>query len=148
MRYFLGVDIGSFSAKGVLLDEKGRIVAAAQRKHEMRVPGPGLAEHDAETDWWDGFSRLSRRLIEDADINPAAIAAVGASGIGPCALPLDEKGAPLRPAILYGIDTRASREIAELDALLGADRVFERTGNALTTQSVGPRDPLAAAARA
>lgn len=139
MRYLLGIDIGSFSAKSVLLDEKGRLVATAQRKHEMRVPGPGLAEHDAEADWWDGFRELSRRLIGDAEIDPGAIAAVGASGIGPCALPLDEKGNPLRRAILYGIDTRAQREIAELDELLGADVVFERNGNALTAQSVGPK---------
>ena len=50
MRHLLGVDIGSFSAKGVVLDEEGRIIATAQRKHEMRVPGPGLAEHDAEAE--------------------------------------------------------------------------------------------------
>ena len=139
MRHLMGVDIGSFSAKGVLLDERGRIVATATRKHEMRVPGPGLAEHDAEADWWDGFRLISRRLIEEAGVEPGAIAAVGTSGIGPCVLPVDENGSPLRSAILYGVDTRAAREIAELDALIGADRVIERTGNALTTQSVGPK---------
>jgi xylulokinase len=139
MRHLLGVDIGSFSAKGVVLDEEGSIIATAQRKHEMRVPGPGLAEHDAEADWWDGFRLLSRRLIDDAGIDPVTIAAVGTSGIGPCALPIDGAGRPIRPAILYGVDTRASREIAELDELLGADRVFERTGNPLTAQSVGPK---------
>ena len=139
MQYLLGIDIGSFSAKGVLLDETGRIVATAQRQHEMRVPGPGLAEHDAEVDWWDGFRLLCRRLITDANIDAATIAAVAASGIGPCVLPVDAAGRPLRPAILYGVDTRASREIAELDALLGRDLVLARTGNALTTQSVGPK---------
>jgi xylulokinase len=74
----------------VLLDEKGRIVATAQRKHEMRAPGPELAEPAAEADGWDGFRGLSRRRIAEADVDPAAIAAVGASGIGRCALPLDE----------------------------------------------------------
>lgn len=139
MRYLLGVDIGSSSAKGVLLDANGRIASMAQRQHEMRVPGPGLAEHDAEADWWDGFRLMCRRLITDAGIDAAAIAAVAASGIGPCVLPVDAAGRPLRRAILYGVDTRASREIAELDALIGTDRVLARTGNALTTQSVGPK---------
>ena len=55
MHYLLGIDIGSYSSKGVLLDETGTIVASAQRRHEMRVPAPGRAEHDAEADWWGGF---------------------------------------------------------------------------------------------
>ena len=54
-------------------------------------------------------------------------------------LPLDEHYRPLRPSILYGIDTRASAEIEELSAALGVERVFERTGQFLTSQSVGPK---------
>lgn len=122
MRYLLGIDIGRYSSKGVLLDESGAIRATAQRKHDMRVPGPGLAEHDALQDWWEGFRTLSQRLILDSGINPAAIAAVGCSGIGPCALPVTEAGKPLRPAILYGVDTRAEVEIEEPQRRASAHR--------------------------
>lgn len=139
MRYLLGIDIGSYSSKGVLLDEAGRIVATAQRRHEMRVPGPGLAEHDADADWWMGFCVLSRALLAESKIDPADIAAVGCSGIGPCLLPVDAEGRPLRAAILYGVDTRARREIAALNEELGEQAIFARCGNALTTQSVGPK---------
>ena len=68
MRHLLGIDIGSYSSKGVLLDESGTIQAMAQRKHDMRVPGPGLAEHDALQDWWEGFRTLSQQLILDGGI--------------------------------------------------------------------------------
>jgi xylulokinase len=139
MRYLLGVDIGSYSSKGVLLDEEGRITATAQRRHEMRIPGPGLAEHDAETDWWSGFCELSRQLISQSGVDPADIAAVGCSGIGPCVLPIGEDNEPLRSAILYGIDTRAQVEIEELNEELGERRIFEQCGNALSSQSVGPK---------
>jgi len=139
MRYLLGVDIGSFSSKGILLDEEGRIIAMAQRKHEMRVPAPGRAEHDAIEDWWDGFKILTRQLLAESNIDPVDIAAVGCSGIGPCALPVTEDGVPLRPAILYGVDIRAEKEIDELNTELGAEAVLARTGNPLTTQSVGPK---------
>src|SRR3954451_13346225 len=139
MRHLLGIDIGSYSSKGVLLDETGTIRAMTQRKHDMRVPEPGLAEHDALQDWWEGFRTLSMQLIVDSGINPAAIAAIGCSGIGPCALPVTEAGEPLRPAILYGVDTRAEAEIEELNVELGAPALLARTGNTLTTQSVGPK---------
>ncbi len=139
MRYVLGIDIGSYSSKGVLLDSDGRILATVQRKHQMGIPGPGRAEHDAQSDWWEGFIELAQRLLAQTGINPADIAAVGCSGIGPCVLPVDDAGRPLRKAILYGVDTRAQAEIAELNTLLGEETVLARCGNALTTQSVGPK---------
>jgi xylulokinase len=139
MRYLLGVDIGSYSSKGVLLDEKGEITAVAQRKHEMQVPGSGLAEQDAEQDWWAGFCELAKQLIAQSGIDPANIAAVACSGIGPCVLPIGKDNEPLRTAILYGIDTRAQLEIEELNKELGEQRIFDQCGNALTTQSVGPK---------
>ena len=42
-------------------------------------------------------------------------------------------------AVLYGVDTRASREIEDLTASIGAETIFARCGNALTSQSVGPK---------
>ncbi len=139
MRHYLGVDIGTFESKGVLVDEAGRIVASAARPHRMLVPQPGWAEHRAEEDWWGDFTFLSQKLLADSKIDPKSIRAVGASAIGPCMLPVDENGAPLMNAALYGVDTRATAEIAELDALIGAERVLAECGNALTSQSAGPK---------
>ena len=61
------------------------------------------------------------------------------SGIGPCFLPVDGDATPLRPAILYGIDMRATREIGELTERFGADAILARGGTLLTTQAVGPK---------
>jgi xylulokinase len=41
--------------------------------------------------------------------------------------------------VLYGVDTRAAKEIDELNAQIGAERVLSECGNALTSQSVGPK---------
>ncbi|WP_344410692.1 FGGY-family carbohydrate kinase, partial [Catellatospora methionotrophica] len=46
---------------------------------------------------------------------------------------------PVRPAILYGIDMRATAEIAELTGRYGAERIVARGGTALSTQAVGPK---------
>jgi xylulokinase len=67
------------------------------------------------------------------------VAGLCVSGIGPCLLPADERGNPLRPAILYGIDTRASREIEDLTGTYGADNILQRCGSLLTSQAVGPK---------
>ncbi len=139
MRAYLGVDIGTYETKGALVDSDGVVLASASRPHKMIVPQPGWAEHRAEEDWWADFAAVSRELIAKAGIVPGEIKAVAASGIGPCVLPVDVAGRPLSNAILYGVDTRAALEIADLNARIGADAIFRFCGNALTSQSVGPK---------
>ena len=139
MGCFLGIDIGTFESKGVLVDEAGDILASASRPHKMLVPQAGWAEHRAEEDWWGDFTFISHKLISDAAIDPVSIKAVAVSGIGPCMLPVDRQGKPLMNAVLYGVDTRAAAEIEELTTRIGADRILDFCGNALTSQSVGPK---------
>ena len=132
----LGIDIGTSSSKGVLARASGEIVASATRAHELSLPRPGWAEHDAETVWWADFQAICAELLASA-YEP--IAALCVSGIGPCLLPAGAGGQPLRPAMLYGIDTRATREIDELTERYGADRILARCGSPLTSQAVGPK---------
>ena len=40
---------------------------------------------------------------------------------------------------MYGVDTRATVQIAALNAQIGTDRIMATCGNALTSQSVGPK---------
>lgn len=134
---FLGIDIGTASSKAVILDERGAMVASAMRRHSTSSPRAGWFEHDAERTWWSDLIALTRELV--TEVPAESIAALCVSGIGPCALVADGDGKPLRPAILYGIDTRAEEEIDELTSQLGAEALLARTGNRLTTQAVGPK---------
>ena len=136
---YLGVDIGTFESKGVLVDASGRVVAQASRAHKMLVPRPGWAEHRAEEDWWGDFVFITKALLAESQVDPSKVKAVACSAIGPCLLPVDVDGRPLTNGILYGVDTRASAEIADLNAAIGADVILSRCGNALTSQSVGPK---------
>jgi xylulokinase len=139
MRYYLGIDIGTFESKGVLVNQEGAIVASAAKPHKMLVPQPGWAEHRPREDWWGDFSFISRKLLDESHVTPSAVRAVGASAIGPCMLPVDATGEPLMNAVLYGVDTRAAREVAALTESIGEETLLDRCGNALTSQSVGPK---------
>jgi xylulokinase len=132
---FLGIDIGTSSSKGVLVTAQGEIVARASRPHVTDTPHPGWVEHDAEGVWWADFLALTRELTAGEH----RIAGLAVSGIGPVLLPADSAGQPLRPAILYGVDTRAGVEIAELTGELGAEEILRRGGTPLSSQAVGPK---------
>jgi xylulokinase len=133
----LGIDVGTSSTKGVLATPAGQVVAEHIVEHELSIPRPGWAEHDAEAVWWGDVVAVCRELL--AGGRAAAVGGVAVSGIGPCFCPARADGRPLRPAILYGIDTRAAREIDDLHEQFGRDAVLERTGSVLTSQAVGPK---------
>ncbi len=139
MSYYLGIDIGTYESKGVLVDAVGKIVASASKPHKMLVPQPGWAEHRPREDWWDDLTFISKKLLADSGLQGDDIKAVATSAIGPCMLPVDDAGEPLMNAVLYGVDTRAAREIEELTAAIGEDVLVERCGQALTSQAVGPK---------
>jgi xylulokinase len=139
MSYALGIDIGTYESKGVLVDGEGEIKAIASRSHRLKAPRPDGVEHDAEADWWGDFVQLTRSILADSRIDPREIKAIGCSATGPCMLPVNFNGAPLMKAALYGIDTRASAEVEKLSTRIGVNRLIATGGNALTSQAVGPK---------
>ena len=134
----LGVDIGTYSSKGVLCAPNGEVLAEATIEHGLSLPRPGWAEHDAEAIWWGEFVALTRTLLGER-FTGGDVGGVAVSAIGACVLPVDAQGRPLRQGILYGIDTRAPEEIAWLNEHFGEAPMFDLGGMALTSQAIGPK---------
>ncbi len=137
--YFMGIDTGTNSSKGVLIDEECNIISEHVTEHAMTNPSPGHYEHDADKDWWGDFCTISNSLIEKAKVDPADIKAVGASALGADCLPVDEQCRPLRKAILYGIDARAVDEMKELTELYGEAQIKKWYGRPLCSSDVMPK---------
>ncbi|MEW1974191.1 FGGY family carbohydrate kinase [Microbacterium profundi] len=153
MQYTLGVDIGTSSTKGVLVAADGTIAASATRAHDVDRPHTGWVEMDAHI-WWDEFVSIANELIStlrqaqgpgaaqgpDAAQGPGVeITAVGVSGMGPCVLLADAHDEPVRPAILYGVDTRSGAQIARMTDELGIDEITRVGGSTLTSQAAGAK---------
>lgn len=132
---YLGVDVGTSSSKGALVCPDGEILRTAVRPHEVSRPAPGHVEMDAEV-WWREFVEIAGELTAPGDVE---VAAIGVSGMGPCVLLTDDAGQPLRPAILYGVDTRATKQIAALDAEFGVETILDVGGSVLSSQAAGPK---------
>jgi sugar (pentulose or hexulose) kinase len=59
----LGIDMGTGSTKGVLVDTSGSVIASETIAHSMNLPRPGWAEVDAEAMWWREVCEISAALI-------------------------------------------------------------------------------------
>ena len=90
--------------------------------------------------WRGDFVKIARNLLQKSGISSKMIAGIAVSGLGQDLLPIDEKGNALRKnAILYGIDTRATNEIQQMNIDLGKGNILARSANSLSTQAVGPK---------
>jgi xylulokinase len=126
---FIGVDIGTLSTKGLLVDASGQVLSQAVVKQAIQYPAPDWAEQDADRVWWASAVAVIRQLLADSQIQAEEIGAVGISGLFPALLLADDSGRPLRPALLYS-DNRAADELEQ----------FNRRFNlALTGDAISPK---------
>jgi xylulokinase len=125
--FILGIDIGTTGTKILLVNTSGQIAAEVNKTATLISPLAGLAEEDP-LEWWRNVCDGVPECLQKAAIDPAQVLAVGVSGMVPTTILVGAQGNPLRRSI----QQNDARSVAEND-------VFERTGSAITQQSIGPK---------
>lgn len=134
MACVLGIDLGTGSAKAVLLDDGGQVVGRGTSEYPLHKPHPGWVEQDGE-DWWNGLCVAARQALEGID--PAQVAGVGLSGQLNGAVFVDGDGRPLRRVPIW-LDHRAQAE---------CDWAQERAGDLLRERAMAEVRPVHALAK-
>ena len=129
MSYVLGIDLGTGSAKAVLLDDGGQLVARGTFEYPLHKPRPGWVEQDGE-DWWQGLCVSARQALEGID--PTQVAGVGLSGQLNGAVFVDGDGRPLRRVPIW-LDHRSQAE---------CDWAQERAGDLLRERAMAQVRPV------
>ena len=135
--FFLGIDVSTTSAKALVMDSKGAVVKVASTPVSLSTPRPLWSEQDPQ-DWWLGTVTSIRKVLEQAEIDGSAVAAVGLTGQMHGLVLLDEGGRVLRPAILWN-DQRTGAQCDEIRRRLGKERLIQITGNDALTGFTAPR---------
>jgi xylulokinase len=127
MSLYIGIDSGTQSTKAVVLDlEQKKVIAEARAPHQLitGLPAGHLEQHPQ--DWTAALDAVIRDVL--ARVDRARVAGIGVSGQQHGFVPLDEKGAVIRPAKLW-CDTSTVAECALLTKKLGGEKaVIRRVG--------------------
>ncbi len=127
MKHLLALDQGTSSSRAIVFDERGSIVAMAQREFRQIYPQPGWVEHDPD-EIWSSQLATAREAIASSGIAPAAIAALGITNQRETTLIWDRRsGRPIHRAIVWQ-DRRTEPICARLKTEGLEARVRERTG--------------------
>ncbi len=137
MGFAIGVDVGSQSVKGVLLDDGGRVCAEAGSPVSIVHPAPAWAEQDPRS-WESGLAAVIGKLLYDARLRPDQVTALCLACQVDSVVPIDASGEPLDAAIIW-LDRRAEVQADRLREQVGAERLQQITGLVADPSHTGPK---------
>ncbi|KAJ3177648.1 hypothetical protein HDU87_004401 [Geranomyces variabilis] len=136
--YYLGVDVGTSSARAAIVDAHGRILATHVSPLETNAPRPDYFEQSSENIWQASCTAV-QHAVRQSNIDPTAIKGLGFDAT--CSLvALSYTLAPVTVSptnlpkwnVIMWMDHRASAEAAEMSATGHA--VLQRTGGKISEE--------------
>ncbi len=134
MQSYIGIDIGTSSAKFVLIDSVGGILARAEEAYAVARPRPGWSEIDPGA-WYGAVENGLCALLSGAD--RSGVRGIGVTGQMHTVVLLDASGASIRPALLWN-DARTGGMIPALK-----ERIRQHPGIAYIAGIVSTGSPAA-----
>ena len=125
MKLYIGIDLGTSSAKLMLVDGEGQIKNTVTKEYPVSYPKSGWSEQNAD-DWWRAICEAIPELLSGFD--GQAVRGIGVAGQMHGLVVLDKDDSIIRPTILWN-DGRTYKETAYLNEVIGKEKLFEYTGN-------------------
>ncbi|MGO2512203.1 xylulokinase [Marinomonas polaris] len=120
---YLGLDLGTSGLKGVVIDDKGNVLAQESVPLTVESPHATWSEQDPLS-WWQACKDVVNQLQQRLDLSK--LKALGLSGQMHGATLIDAEGNVLRPCILWN----DGRSQAQCEALMAQfPDLIERSGN-------------------
>ena len=121
---YIGIDLGTSSIKGLLVNEKGKILNEASYMYDVSYPAPNYSEQNPE-DWIKGLTFVLNKL---SDNNRNTIGGISFGGQMHGLVILDENDNVIRPCILWN-DGRTEEETKYLNEVIGKKKLSDLTAN-------------------
>ena len=127
----LAIDVGTQSVRALVFDAAGVLVAGTRIPIEPYLsPHPGWAEQDPEL-YWRTLGDACRRVLADPAVRRDAIKGIAITTQRNTVVVTDERGRPLRPAIVW-LDQRRTEGLPFIGGATG-----------LAFRALGLRDTIA-----
>ncbi len=125
----MGIDVGTTGCKVVAFSESGAVLAGASREYPLLSPQPGWYELDPDQVWsfvCDCLREVNAQLRQDP------VTALAISSQGEAVIPLDQEGKVLANSPISS-DTRNAKQAEQVATSLGAERIYQITGQPMST---------------
>ncbi len=132
--YYIGIDLGTSSVKGLLVDEKGKIIKEASANYSVYYPQSGWSEQNPQ-DWLNATNGIINDLSEG---KKSEIGGISFGGQMHGLVILDEHDEVIRSCILWN-DGRTQKQTAYLNEQVGKEKLSEFTANVAFAGFTAPK---------
>lgn len=141
--YFIGIDVGTGSARAGLFDRKGTLIATAAHEIKTWHPKPHHAEQSSD-DIWQAICHCTKAILQESGIEPCSIKAIGFDAT--CSLVvLDKQGQPLAvneqgknaQNIILWMDHRATEQAERINSTKA--KVLDYVGGRISPEMETPK---------
>jgi xylulokinase len=129
--YLMGIDIGTSSAKTIIITKSGDLIGKGASEYSISTPHPKWAEQDPEI-WWRAVVKATKTALKEAQIAGDQIGGVGLSGQMHGLVCLGKDGIPSRPAIIWA-DQRSQEQVDQINTRIGQEQLSAWTGTPVFT---------------
>ncbi|WP_375449963.1 FGGY-family carbohydrate kinase [uncultured Devosia sp.] len=141
--YFIGVDVGTGSARAGVFDATGAMLGSGKHDIDLFRDSGDIAEQSSE-DIWQAVARSVREAVRSSGVDPAWIKGIGFDatcslvvvGEGGQPLPVGAPDAPQRNIIVW-MDHRASAQAARINAT--KHQVLDYVGGTISPEMQTPK---------
>ena len=136
--YWLGLDVGTGGSRALLIDAKGKEVAAVTSPHEeMHMEQPLWAEQRPQN-WAYASVQAIRGALAQAGVSGDRVRGVGLSGQMHGLVILDASHQVIRPSLIW-CDQRSQPQVDFINSKVGKEKVLELTANPVLTGFTLPK---------
>ncbi|MGZ0654250.1 FGGY-family carbohydrate kinase [Coraliomargarita sp. W4R72] len=144
MNYFIGIDVGTGSARAGLFNQDGQLMANHSRAIQTWKPQLNFVEQSS-ADIWESICICTKSVLKESGISPASIKGLGFDAT--CSLVLiDADGKPVTASpdgddaqnIIVWMDHRALKETESINDS-GKSPVFEFVGGQISPEMQTPK---------
>ena len=140
---FIGVDVGTGSARAGIFDDTGRLIATARRPIEIWREAGDIVEQSSDQ-IWQAVCESVREAVASSGLAPKAVGGIGFDAtcslvvVSPAGAPVavGPSGDPARNIIVW-MDHRAAREAAGINA--GGHEVLRYVGGRISPEMETPK---------
>ncbi|MGD9817726.1 MAG: FGGY family carbohydrate kinase, partial [Desulfomonilaceae bacterium] len=142
-RYYIGIDVGTGSARAGVFDENGKRLGLSSHPIKMWRPQAELAEQSSD-DIWQACATATRRAVTEADIDIENVRGIGFDAT--CSLvALDDQDRPVSVSssgddernVIVWMDHRAVEQAARINA--GGHEVLRYVGGTISPEMESPK---------
>ncbi len=135
-RYVGAIDQGTTSSRFIVFDQRGEVIALAQKEHQQIYPQPGQVEH-SPLEIARNVDEVIAAALASAKLNARDLVAVGITNQRETTVVWDRRdGRPIYNALVWQ-DTRVDPFVAYYSAQGGKDRFRSSTGLPLASYFSG-----------